>query len=261
MIMKNLNVFFCCLCCLLVTYSTVAQDKTKVIAHRGYWNTEKSAQNSIKALSLADDINVYGSEFDVHLTADNVPVIFHDNKFMGIPLQESLYENIKDIKLANGEKIPTLDSYLAKGRLLKTKMIFELKAHQTPERNREAARVCVDMVNKYGLQDRIEYITFDLDAGKEFIRLSPKTPVFHLNGDLSPKELKELGFAGLDYHFKKMKDNPQWFKEAKELGLLVNVWTVNDEVLMEEMINQGADFITTDEPLKLGEVIRRLSDK
>lgn len=238
-----------------------AQETTKVIAHRGFWKAEKSAQNSIKSLSMADDISVYGSEFDVHLTADNVPVVFHDNKFHGYPIQQSLYADLKGIPLGNGETLPTLDSYLAKGRLLKTKLIFELKAHETPERNREAARASVDMVNKYGLQARTEYITFNLDAAKELIRLSPNTPVYYLNGELAPKELKELGFAGLDYNYKKMIENPQWFKEAKELGLKINVWTVDDEKMMEDMIRQGADFITTDEPLLLQNVIQRVSNK
>lgn len=258
--MRINRLFIAHLLCLLIITAATAQEKTKVIAHRGFWTTAGSAQNSIKALGFADDINIYGSEFDVHITADNIPVIFHDEKALGMPIQTSLYADIKDMKLPNGETIPTLESYLAKGRLLKTKMIFELKAHATPERNREAVRICVDLVDKYGLQDRTEYITFNLDAGKEFIRLSPNTPVFHLNGDLSPKQLKELGFAGLDYNYKKMNENPQWFKEAKELGLLINVWTVNDKKTMKEMISQGADFITTDYPLLLKEVISNTAD-
>ena len=32
----------------------------KVIAHRGYWKTPSSAQNSLRALELADSIGVYG---------------------------------------------------------------------------------------------------------------------------------------------------------------------------------------------------------
>ena len=42
-----------------------AQERTKVIAHRGYWQTAGSAQNSIRALVKADSIGCYGSEFDV----------------------------------------------------------------------------------------------------------------------------------------------------------------------------------------------------
>lgn len=59
------------------------------------------------------------------------------------------------------------------------------------------------------------------------IRLDKKAKVSYLNGELSPKELKELGFSGLDYQYKVMQAHPEWFKEAKELGLTVNVWTVN----------------------------------
>ena len=73
-------------------------------------------------------------------------------------------------------------------------------------------------------------------------------PVYYLNGELSPKELKELGFAGLDYHFDVMRKNKEWFKEAKKLSLGINVWTVNDPAIIIEMVEQGADFITTDIP-------------
>ena len=36
---------------------------TQVIAHRGFWKTDGSAQNSIAALVKADSIHCYGSEF------------------------------------------------------------------------------------------------------------------------------------------------------------------------------------------------------
>ena len=44
---------------------TAAAAKPEVIAHRGYWDTEGSAQNSIRALVKADSIGCYASEFDV----------------------------------------------------------------------------------------------------------------------------------------------------------------------------------------------------
>jgi glycerophosphoryl diester phosphodiesterase len=106
-----------------------------------------------------------------------------------------------------------------------------------------------------GLTDRTEYITFNLDAGKELIRISPQTPVYYLNGELSPAQLKELGFAGLDYHIGVMQKHPEWFGQAKELGLKINVWTVNDSALIKELMDKGADFITTDVPDKALEVV------
>jgi glycerophosphoryl diester phosphodiesterase len=117
-----------------------------------------------------------------------------------------------------------------------------------PGWSREAARRSVELVREKNLQLQTEYITFDLEAAREFIRLAPESDVYYLNGDLTPKELKSMGFAGLDYHFDVMLKNPQWFKEAKALGLGINVWTVNDLEIMREMIGYGADFITTDIP-------------
>ena len=68
----NLKSTLLLLLCLMMAGMVAAKDNTKVIAHRGYWKTEGSAQNSIRSLERASEIGAYGSEFDVHLTADNV---------------------------------------------------------------------------------------------------------------------------------------------------------------------------------------------
>ena len=255
--MKKFKLFLSCCLAVSTLLSCTSEPKVKVIAHRGYWKTEGSAQNSIKAIELADEIKAYGSEFDVHLTSDNILIIFHDRNIDSIDIQQTTYEDLKNITIANGEKIPTLDQYLECAKTLKnTKLIFELKSHSTPERDREAAKYSVDMINEKGLTKQTEYITLSVEAAKELHRLYPETPVYYLNGDLSPKELKELGLTGLDYHYGVMRKNPHWFKEAKDLGLKINIWTVNDSDMMKEMIDAGADFITTDEPELLQQVIR-----
>ena len=43
--------------------------QTQVIAHRGYWKAEGSAQNSLASLRKAAEAKVYGAEFDVQMTA------------------------------------------------------------------------------------------------------------------------------------------------------------------------------------------------
>lgn len=247
--MKQLRFSLLFLLCVLVAVPVSAKSKTKVIAHRGYWKTEGSAQNSIRSLERANEIKVYGSEFDVHLTADNIPVVYHDKSIEGKEIQTTPYAELKELKLPNGETLPTLEQYLDRAKKLKkTKLIFELKSHATPERDREAAKIAVDMVNSKKLRKRTEYIAFSLEAAMELHRLSPKTPVYYLNGDLTPKQLKELGFAGLDYHYKVMQKHPEWFKEAKDLKLKINVWTVDGPQVMQEMIEAGVDFLTTDYP-------------
>jgi len=231
----------------------------RIIAHRGFWNFEGSAENSIKSLQLAAELEVYGSEFDVHLTADNIPVIYHDNIIKGtnINIQQVTYNTIKDTILPNGEKLPTLDAYLEAGKTMSIQLILELKSHETPERNREAARIVVEKVKIFGLEDRVDYITFSLEAGKELIRLQPDNNVGYLNGDLSPVELKEYGFSTLSYYFDTILSHPEYLVEAGELGINKAVWTVNDISLMERLINQGVNFITTDIPLQAKEYIEQ----
>ena len=38
---------------LMTVLSVDAKNKVRVIAHRGYWNTENSARNSVSALNLS----------------------------------------------------------------------------------------------------------------------------------------------------------------------------------------------------------------
>ena len=52
-----------------------------------------------------------------------------------------------------------------------------------------------------------------------------------------------------------LKDNPEWIVEAHKLGLEVNVWTVNDVDALQFFIDEGVDYITTNNPLKLQQLL------
>lgn len=242
----------------IATLGGMQAQSTQVIAHRGYWKTDGSAQNSIAALVKADSIGCYGSEFDVWLTADGQLVVNHDATFKGVTMQESAAQVCTAVVLDNGEPLPTLQQYLEAAKALKTRLILELKAHKTPEQETRAVQGIVKMVKDLGLDNRMEYITFSRHATKEFIRLAPAgTPVFYLEGDLSPQELKTWGCAGPDYHFSVFKKHPEWIKQCHDLGMKVNAWTVNSAKDMEWLIGQGVDFITTNEPVLLQEILKK----
>lgn len=243
---------------MLAACSTMQAQETQVIAHRGYWHTDGSAQNSIAALVKADSINCYGSEFDVWLTADNQLVVNHDETFKGVTMQNATAKVCTAVELDNGEQLPTLQQYLNQAKKLKTRLILELKPHKTPEQETRAIEGILKMIKDMGFEKRTEYITFSKHATKEFIRLAPKgTPVYYLAGDITPTELKEWGCAGPDYHFSVFQKNPEWIKECHKLGMKVNAWTVNDAKDMEWLIAQGVDFITTNEPTVLEEILKK----
>lgn len=244
---------------LFVAFAAVAAAaQTQVVAHRGYWRAPGSAQNSIASLCKADSINCYGSELDVWLSSDGVLFVNHDAVFKGHNVEQSSSAELSAIILDNGEHMPTLDEYLAKAKTLKTRIVLELKAHQTKEKEAEAVAKIVEMVEKYGLTDRTEYISFSLFACKEFKRVAPQgIDIYYLNGELSPAELKTLGFAGFDYSMGPIKKHPEWIEEAHKLGLKVNVWTIDKEADMQWLIDQKVDFITTNEPVLLQQLLRK----
>jgi len=223
---------------------------TRVIAHQGAWKADSLPSNSIASLQRAIELGCYGSEFDVHLTKDDILVVNHDRDFYGLDIATSTYEELLAIKHPNGESIPTAEAYLREGMGQQhTKLIFELKpSHLGQERALRAADLTVELVKKMEADEYVEYILFDYQAAKRIIELDPQANVSYLNGDIPPSQAKHDGFYGLDYNIKVFREHPDWIDEAKELGLAVNVWTINETGDMEDFIEKGVDFITTDEP-------------
>lgn len=236
--------------------TNLSAQTTQVIAHRGFWNTEGAAQNSLAALYKADSIQCYGSEFDVHLTADKQLVVNHDDSYKGVKIRKASATECTRLTLSNGETLPTLHQYLKLGKELNTKLILELKRLSSPEDETLAVEKIVHMVQKMNLENRMEYISFSKHAVQEFIRLAPaNTPVYYLEGDASPQELKEWGCAGADYHISVFRKHPEWIQELHLLGMKVNVWTVNKAKDMQWLIEQGVDYITTNEPRLLYQLL------
>lgn len=238
------------------------QAQPQIIAHRGFWKTEGSAQNSLAALVKANEIKAYGSELDIWLSSDGIPVVFHDAYVMldgkNLSLQDTSADILTQVKLSNGENLPTLESYLDTFEdCHDTKLIIEFKSHRTKYQEDELVEKVLKMVRDRKLQNRVEYISFSLNFVVKTIHLDPLASVYYLSGNLSPAEMKGIGAAGIDYNVAVIKRNPQWVKESHDLGLKVNVWTVNNPEDIQQMIDLNVDYITTDEPFLVNEFLTR----
>lgn len=159
---------------------------------------------------------------------------------------------ITQIVLPNGERIPTLDAYLKLvGSKPRTRLILEMKSLSDLNREDRAAREIIRALRRHGLLERTDLIAFSINACLAFRKASPASKIYYLNGDLPPQSVKELGLAGIDYEAAVLRRNPQWIAEAHELGLEVNVWTVDSEEEMRYFIDRGVDYITTNYPERL----------
>ena len=232
-------------------------NQNKVIAHRGAWKKAGHPQNSIASLREAIRLGCEGSEFDVWMTGDGILVANHDADFMGMPIETTSYKELLQSKLPNGENLPLVEDYIKEGlKQSNTKLIFEIKTSSvSKERSLELAEKSVQLVKNLEAEKWVDYIAFDYDICLKVMEADPHAQVAYLNGDKDPKELKEAGFFGLDYNINVMRKNSHWIKEAHDLGLTVNVWTVNKEEDMKWLLEEGVAFISTDEPELLFDII------
>lgn len=256
--MKTLLSF---ICLLFIAYSGKAQkmnwNHNSVIAHRGAWKKNNLPENSIASLKEAIKLKCYGSEFDVHFTKDSVIVVNHDDVFKGMVIRETSYSDLKKQLHTNGEEIPTLESYLKTGMKQKgTKLILEIKMSKTPEETIALTDAAVKMVKKLKADAWIEYISFSYPSVLRVLQLDPAAKTAYLNGDMSLEKLKQDGVLQADYHLSVYRKG-DWFNKARELGITINAWTVNKEEDMKWLIEQKADFITTNEPELLFEQLKK----
>lgn len=253
--MINTRLFFLTIL-LILTNTIILLAQPKVIAHRGFWTYTNAPHNSIEALKNSIENRIWGNEFDVLMTSDGKLIVNHDNKIDGLVISETPYRKLKKKKLSNGEKIPLLKEYLAVCKKVSTtRLILELKPLPNKDSEQKMVKGVVAMVHNMNMEDKVEYISFSLNMCKELHKLNPKAKISFLDGYLSPEKIKEIGLSGLDYHYKVFEKNPQWIDEAHKLGLTVNVWTVNDERIMKNVVKKNFDFITTDYPDKLQNII------
>lgn len=233
--------------------------KNIVVAHRGAWKKNHLPENSIASLQEAVRIGCAGSEFDVHLTADDTLIVNHDDKYAGKKIEESTYASLAETKLSNGETIPTARQYLLAGmQQHTTRLVFEIKASViSKERGQKLAQKAVELVKELKAEPWVMYISFDYEIVKKVLELQPGANVAYLNGEKSPLQLKADNVPGLDYHLSVFKQNPAWVDEAKQNNVELNVWTVNSAEDMQWFIDKRFDYITTNEPELLFELLGR----
>lgn len=233
--------------------------QTQIVAHRGAWKHTQVPQNSIAALQHAIDQEVWGTEFDVCLSKDNVLVVNHDNDYQGMDIATNSYKTLRKKRLANGEKLPTAKNYMRKGLKQKhTQMVFEIKPSVLGvQRSIEAAELSYNLVKKLKGLDQTIFISFSYEVCQHLKKLDNNVRVQFLGGSKSPSALYQDGFSEMDYHFSIFKNNPSYFKDAKERHMKINVWTVNLEEDMRYFIDNKVDYITTDEPELLQQLLNQ----
>ena len=233
----------------------------KICAHRGFWKCEEAGntQNSIASLRAAQQNGFWGSEFDVHLTADDIVVVNHDPSLNGISIRKNTYKRLLRTRLSNGESIPSLADYLRQGAQSSCMLVLEIKPQKTVHRTLALAKACVEELRTFQLLDssRVMFISFSFEACRWIAEQLPGFGNQYLEGDKDPETVHAAGIGGIDYHYTVFHRHPDWVARAHALGMSVNAWTVDSKSEMEYLRDLGVDVITTNRPLLAREVLEK----
>ena len=131
------------------------------IAHRGL-HSDSVCENSMEAFKLAKE-NGYAIELDIHRTISGEFVVFHDKNLKRLTGQDAVIEQLshdelKNIKLWDGQNIPTLDDVLTEVNG-KVPILIELK----PENgfDKSGIKPLLEILKNYGHDDKIALQTFN----------------------------------------------------------------------------------------------------
>ncbi len=257
------NIFATAVLAMAILSSCAPEEKgTGIVAHRGFWNCEEAgySQNSIASLRCAQEAGVWGSEFDVFITADDQLVVNHDAVFQGLEIEASTYDQVRELRLKNGEQVPNIDEYLTQGKKCSTtKLVYEVKSHNiSDERKDLIADLSMQKVKEYELgPDRVIFIAFSYRICKRIAENMPGYTVQYLSSNKTPEEVNADGINGIDYHGGSLKEHQEWVKEAQDLGMSVNVWTINKPEEMKFFYDLGVNQLTTDQPMVARETLEQ----
>lgn len=231
-----------------------------IAAHRGFWKCEEAvnSQNSIASLTQAQVNGFWGSECDIHLTKDGEIIVNHDDVIDGLKIADHSYAELSSHLLENGEKRPTFDEYLAQtAKYPKTVLVVEFKKQPSREIEEQLVQLALKKLKAHKLYkpSRIAFISFSHYICQRIAELCPEFVNQYLTGDIAPSDLAKEGINGIDYKYTVLYAHPEWVKQAHDLGMSVNVWTVNKTKDMKDFIEMGVDAITTNEPLKLRKLL------
>lgn len=231
-----------------------------VIAHRGWHRAPgvNGAENSVAALKAAQDAGFWGSEFDVHLTADEVVVVRHDDTINGTNVWEQSYADIAGTKLPNGERIPTLDEYLEQGEKCRTTMlVVEIKKEGAAATAASApaacrlADLCIEALRRHRLlsPSRVMFISFSDAACRHVAAALPGFRVECITTK-TPEAAAALGATGIDFSQSvyTAAATSNYVERARALGLSVGGWTIDSTNQIRTAVSLGLDAITSNNP-------------
>lgn len=229
----------------------------KIYAHRGY--SQQAPENTLAAFQAAVEAGADGIELDVTLSADDVPVVIHDDSLERTTDAYGPVNAMTAVELGgldagswfdpafSSEYVPTLAEVLQVAADLETVNV-ELKGGSAAPPNL-AARTA-EVLRAHGDPEQVLVSSFDPRVLWRLKQADPDWPLALLFGQKGAVgamwRVWAKGLGVRMYHPSERLAE----RVARVLGdaSLLNVWTVNDAERMLELQDLGVHGIITDDP-------------
>ena len=223
----------------------------RVLAHRGA--TAMAPENTVQAFVAASAVGADGVELDVHRTVDGGLVVHHDAGARGLGVLAEHTE--AEIRAARPE-IPTLDEALeACAGMLVNVEVKNLPGDADYDPAESVAIGVVELLTRRNRQDEVLVSSFNLESADRVRELDASIPTGFLTlVGMDPVDAVQLahahGHGAVHPDVRALTGGvaAETVTRAHELGMTVNVWTVNDEDEMRRLAGAGVDAIITDVP-------------
>lgn len=236
-----------------------------VIAHRGASNL--ATENTLKAFQKAIELGADYIEFDVHQSKDGEIIILHDaNTFRmtgknGI-IKSMTIKELKQLKLHNGEKIPTLQEVIqvAKGKI---KLLCELKSKGTAlnvvKILREKDMIDSTIIQSFYVEELLEFKNIEPNLNLGLI--VPITEEYLPEWAQRKNMIHEVLSFKFEYLITRFKNvNEKFINFSHQNNLKILVYPVNSKIITKRYINMGVDGLIVNNISQTKEILRQMKD-
>jgi glycerophosphoryl diester phosphodiesterase len=253
-------------------------------AHRG--GAGIAPENTLEAFEKALGVGAGGLELDIHATADGHLVVIHDamvNRTTGGSgaVREMTLAEVEQLDAGycftkddgrtypwrgRGLRIPTLQEVYE--RFEGVPVNVEIKEPARPG----VEEALFDAIQAAGAEDRTLVVSENFGAIRRFRKVADGRVAtgsstveiiafdalrrLRLSSLLRPPYRALQGPEKLRDHFSVV--TPAFVRAAHEIGVRVDVWTINEEPSMRRLLGIGVDGIMTDRPDRLGKILGTL---
>jgi len=224
--------------------------KPLIIAHRGA--SAEKPENTLAAFRRALALQVDGIELDVQVTADGVPVVFHDTSLRRLTGQagrvtRQTWRELQELSVAGTEPIPRLADVLA---LVRGRAVVQIELKR--------GAVVVPVVRAIRQAEAAQWVilsSFEAPLVRAAQTLAPGIPrlLISKNRGGAKEHLRQMtaaGASGLSLDHKVVRSRAM-VDAIRAGGGALWCWTVNDAAVARRLAGWGVDALVGDNPVLL----------